>query len=119
MSVQIGEGVQELLVVSDEWQHRVRSIDIITGSGFQPMFSRRCRIVGWSVRETTGAAVAGFDLMNGQAISDDAPVTVNLAAGASSFAWVGHPGPLFSGGLGFNPRVGNMAGAIWVEDAGL
>lgn len=118
MAVNIGGApVEDVVIVSEEWGRHVRYV-MVTGQPAGVIYGRKCRLVGWSVRETTGSTAAGFDLMDGGSVNDSAPVTVNLLAGASSFGWVGHPGPKFDGGMFYNPRTGTIAGAVWVEDLG-
>lgn len=118
MTVEVGGDPGTEIVLADLPQWGVQVITITAVSGFQQLFGRPCQVVGWSTRETTGTAVAGFDLYDGPSTAAQLLATVQLAAGQSSMQWFGRPGPRSVVELNVNVRAGALAGVVYVRDLG-
>lgn len=73
-------------------------------------------LLGWSARETTGAAAASFDLYDGSS-AGGAPLGVqNLASGASETVLFETPGILLATGKVYLQVVsGSLAGVVYVR----
>jgi hypothetical protein len=70
-------------------------------------------LLGWSLYESTGAAAAVMQLVNGNTVNGDIPAGLSLAAGASNPHSIGTPGVLLDKGLYFSAVSGQMAGSIF------
>lgn len=71
-------------------------------------------LVGYTVRETAGAA-AVVNLRDGGDVAGDLVVTVALAAGASETVWFGPGGLNLAQGLYVDVAAGDVAGAVYLR----
>lgn len=70
------------------------------------------RLRGYSLRETTGAAVAAVELRDG-GTSGDLLAVVNLPAGGTVTVWLGD-GVAYTNGLDLIRVTGSVDGALWL-----
>lgn len=97
---------------SIDW-HPVIAIPVAALSAFAQISQRPCRLYGWSFLETTGAAPATLDLIDGGNASGASLSPFSLTAGQSTRDWLGKPGLLVQSGLSINVSSGTVRGTIW------
>jgi hypothetical protein len=74
------------------------------------------RLLGFSIRETTGAAAATIELRAGTDATGDLIIPINLGAGESAREWYGPDGVAFTGGLYLVRVAGTVDGSIWLGE---
>lgn len=91
-----------------------RAVAVSTDSA---VIARRGKLMGWSLRETGGAATATVDLYdNASAASGTRVGAVNLAISGSSTVWFG-PGVQLANGLFYDVGgTGVVAGSVYVDE---
>jgi hypothetical protein len=72
-----------------------------------------CVVLGWSLRETTGAAPATVEVWDGQDTTGQLIATISLLAGQSTRDWLGPQGVITTRGLFVSIVAGAIKGAIW------
>jgi hypothetical protein len=72
------------------------------------------RLLGWAVEESTGAAAAKVQLLDGTNIDGDLLAPISLAAGADSTQWFGPAGISFGTGLFASLVSGSVIGTVWL-----
>lgn len=72
------------------------------------------RLYGYAIKESTGAAPAEVDLLNGADAGGDLVVPITLTAGQSARDWFGPQGVVMEGGIFANVTAGAVKGAIFV-----
>lgn len=83
-------------------------------SASQPLITRNCRLYGWSVIESTGAAPAEIDLYDGGSNNGNLIAAIPLLTGVASQEWFGAPGLSIEGGVYAQMVSGSVRGAIWM-----
>lgn len=73
-------------------------------------------LAGWSVRETTGAAVAQLDLVDGGDATGVTIASIGLAAGESKVSTFGGHLLTIQNGLFVAVNAGSVTGALWFAD---
>lgn len=73
-------------------------------------------LAGWSLRETTGAAVAQVDLLDGGDTGGVLIASISLAAGASDARTFGGHLLTVQNGLFVAVNAGSITGALWFAD---
>lgn len=96
-----------------DW-HPVISLPIAATGAGGSLTQRPCRLYGWSFVETTGAAAAAFDLIDGGSAAGAEISPFTLTAGQSTRDWLGQPGLLIQSGLSLAVTAGTVRGAVWV-----
>jgi hypothetical protein len=76
------------------------------------------RVLGWSLRETTGAAPAVIELVSGTDATGDVVLTVSLAPAESARDWYGDTGVRALNGLFLVRISGQAKGAVYVDARG-
>lgn len=76
--------------------------------------SGRGAVKGWAFRETTGAAVATFNLWDGTANNGLMIAPLALASAGHESIWLGELGVSFTRGLFIEVTAGSVVGALWV-----
>lgn len=97
-----------------EVQWTALTLQIPTGTTDLSLIGGKGVLVGWAVKETTGAAVASFDLLDGQvAGGPKLLLPVTLAANESTRDW-----PLvwipFENGVFLDMNAGSIRGVVFV-----
>lgn len=72
-------------------------------------------LVGWSIRETTGAASAVFQLFSGTTTGGLQVAEIGLGPGLDSTPPIPYGGINCYNGLMINPVSGTVRGAVWVR----
>jgi len=91
-----------------------QSIAIPTsGVGGTILLSGRGVLKGWAFRETTGAAVATFNLWDGTANNGLLLSPLALASAGHESIWLGELGLSFTRGLFVEVTAGSIIGAVW------
>jgi hypothetical protein len=70
-------------------------------------------LLGWSLRETTGAAGATGIIYDGSATTGQIVAPINLAPSETTRDWFGPHGLRIDVGLYFDPTAGTIDGAVW------
>lgn len=96
-----------------DW-HPVIPVPIAATAAGLAITARPCRLYGWSLVETTGAAIAACDLIDGGAAAGTEITPITLSAGQSTRDWLGRPGLLVQSGLFLNVTAGTVRGAVWI-----
>lgn len=78
---------------------------LIAGSG---------RLIGWSWRETSGVAVAAFQLLDGGLTGSGMLETVSLGAGESTRDWQPLHAMPYYGSVFLNTLSGAFEGVVWL-----
>lgn len=78
------------------------------------LVGRTCVLMGWAAVETTGAAVAAFDLLDGADDGGSLIRPVALAAGASTADTFSSWGIVVQRGLRLRSVAGSVRGAVYV-----
>lgn len=78
------------------------------------------RLLGWGLKETTGAAQAACDVYDGSDATGQLGVPFTLLSNESVRDWLGPNGILFERGVFVNVTAGSVSGSMWIEllDAG-
>ena len=95
---------------------RIITIDIGAVAGSRQLYGRACRVHGFAVAESTGAATAAFVLRNGTSDAGEATVPVNLVASESAREYWGESGISFTEGLHYTLVSGSVVGTVWVSE---
>lgn len=72
-------------------------------------------LVGWSIRESTGSAVATVELEGNQGTGDPHVGEIQLASGASETKFLGDEGVLCEGGLNLHVIAGSVSGCVYAR----
>lgn len=72
-------------------------------------------LCGWSLRNTSAAAVAQIDLYDGADATGQLVATITLAANESTRDYLPQPGVTCRRGVYVNIVAGAVAGAVWVS----
>lgn len=70
-------------------------------------------LYGWSLRETTGAAIAQLDVYDGADQTGQLVATVVVPAGGSVAAYLAGIGVLCRRGVYVHASAGSVAGVLW------
>lgn len=73
-------------------------------------------LTGWSVRETTGAATADVDIVDGGSAAGDIVASINLNAGQTVRDTVGAYPVRLASGLFLRINSGTVDATFWVVD---
>lgn len=73
------------------------------------------RLMGWALKENTGAASAAFELYDGNDTTGQSLTPVNLVANESIRDWFGATGVLCERGLFINVTSGTVRGTLFVK----
>lgn len=76
-------------------------------------------IVGWSWIETTGAAAAEFNLVDGTGAGGALVAPISLSSGQSTRDLIPHPFLACHSGLFLDMVSGSVRGSVWVIEATL
>lgn len=79
------------------------------------LISRPCMIVGWTITEQTGSAVAKFQLWNGGSTGGVLVATVGLASAGSSVNPPTDDGILCESGVFLDIVSGQVQGAVYLK----
>lgn len=93
-----------------------RPLPVQSGPGAVLVVAGDVRLVGWSLIESTGAAVAQVDLIDGQANGGTLVGLVSLAAGASETRSVTGHGVQVASQLVLLVNAGSIRGVVYVID---
>lgn len=94
---------------------RVRAVPVNAGGGSGVLLGMGGVLLGWSVRESTGAAAAGFDLYDGHDATGSLLGTCALAAGAESQRTLFSEGVDVTAGLYLSVTSGAVHGVVYVR----
>lgn len=94
----------------------VRVIDVRGLSVSAPLFTRAAWLLGWSVTESTGLAVANVQVIDGGAPSGQLIATLPLTANGLSTVHPGDPGWPLEQGLFLNIISGTVTAAFVVGE---
>lgn len=72
------------------------------------------RLMGWAIKEATGAASAEIALLDGTNVDGDLLAPITLSAGQSSREWFGPAGVSFGAGLFVQTVSGAVTGTVWL-----
>lgn len=86
-----------------------------TVGGDKTLFTRRGILMGFSARETTGAARAAAQIIDGGDTNGTILVFPQTSSNASQVAWFGRDGPRISAGLFLHVVTGTMDIVMWVR----
>lgn len=78
-------------------------------------YASQATLRGWSVRESTGLAIAQLDLFDGLAASGVLVATITLKAGESTRDYLPGGGVSLQRGLWVVLTAGAVAGVAWIE----
>lgn len=67
-------------------------------------------LYGWSIRETSGAAVASVDIASGSPLV----ASIGMSAGSGSVEWFGPLGVACPGGVQIIANAGSWTGAVYL-----
>lgn len=96
----------------------VISHEIPTAAGLGAEVSGNARyLMGWSVANTSAAAVASFIIYDNTTAAGFAVHPVNLAPNESNREWFGPDGQWFAVGMFFEVTAGTVLGSVQVADA--
>lgn len=87
----------------------------ITVGGDKVLFTRRGILMGFSLRETTGAARTALQVIDGGDTNGTILVFPQASANASQVAWFGKDGPWISAGLFVHVVTGTADIVLWVR----
>lgn len=90
-----------------------RPITFAGGPGTYPLIGQRCHLVGWSIIETSGAAVASLAIINGTTAGAPAVAPINLAIGGMSALTAPLAGILCDAGLAVVVTAGAVSGTLF------
>ena len=93
----------------------VRSIPIAATGANMPIVKRKAELVGWSFVETTGAASAAVDIIDGGDANGAPIATITLNASESVRDTIGSPGILAKSGVFLKVVSGSVRGAVWLR----
>jgi len=74
-----------------------------------------CRLYGWAVKETTGAAPASFVIRDGGDANSTMVAPINLLASESRSDTTHNDGIMCTQGVLIDILAGSIVGAVWVE----
>jgi hypothetical protein len=86
-----------------------------TGASFLPL-TGDVLLAGWSVAESTGAAVASLDIFDGTDATGSLLASIRLAANESVQDSLPQPGVDAKVGLFVRVNAGSVIGALWLRD---
>lgn len=89
------------------------ALPIAAGSASAELVNGLGLLVGWAVRETTGAAGASLVLRDGVTAAGNLLVPINLDAGESTRDWLPHLGIAVERGV-FAAITGSVEGSVFV-----
>lgn len=91
---------------------RVFPVSVPTVTTQQIIISGRAKLIGWSLRETTGAAIATVEFQSGgNPIAEAA-----LAAGGSATNTLGQHGVIISQNITLVVLAGSVTGAVYITN---
>lgn len=90
------------------------TLPILTTAASVALIGRECRVYGFSLIETTGAAPANVQIFDGAGPGGSDAIEIALTAGQSTRDWYGAPGLRFQTGAYLNVLAGSVRGALWV-----
>jgi hypothetical protein len=93
----------------------VSSVPFGTITTDTPAISGPCRLYGWAIKESTGAAPAQFVIRDGGDQNSTMIAPINLLANESRSDTTHNDGILCTQGVLIDVIAGSIAGAIWVE----
>ena len=93
----------------------VKPIPIPATSTDALALNRPALLMGWSLRETTGAAVAAVRLFSGTTAGGQLVASIALASGGSSDHATSDDGVFVTGGLFLDVVAGSVEGAIYAR----
>lgn len=88
----------------------------VAGGGSQVSIGGNHLIMGWSLRETTGAAGAVVDIFDGQDATGQILATLSLVASESTRDWLGPDGIETDIGVFVRVNSGAVSGAVWIRE---
>lgn len=86
---------------------------------FANVISGRGVLVGWAIKETTGAATAVVNIRDGLGGNGLLLAPINLAANESTRDWFSDWGISFSAGVCVDVDSGSVSGSLWIIPQGL
>lgn len=104
--------------INGVWYH-ARRLPIATTTVGENLVSRGCLVTGWSFVESTGAAAAAFELLDGNDQNGIDAVEFTLTANQSTRDFWGDDGIYFESGPYLNVLSGSVKGALWYVDVAL
>ena len=93
----------------------VKGVGIGATTTTAQFFTGPARLMGWALRETTGAAGASCDLYDGNDVTGGIMVPFTFLANESVRDWLGPNGVLITRGAFLNVLTGSVKGALFVE----
>ena len=93
----------------------VKPIGIAATNASQQFFTGPARLMGWALRETTGAAGAQCDLYDGNDATGGLVVPFTFNANESVRDWLGPNGVLIQRGGFLNMLAGSVKGTLFAE----
>lgn len=85
------------------------------GSADNQVTTKECRVVGWSLRESTGSANAALEFYDGPSEAAQIIGTVGLAQGMSDTQHLAEGGVRCRRGLFVEMITGSITGAVWLR----
>jgi hypothetical protein len=90
-------------------------VQVLAVGADQLVISTEVRLCGWSLRETSAAAVAALRLRNGDSVGGPLVASIALASGGSDTVWLGDKGIRCGSGVFLDWLAGVFEGAIWLR----
>lgn len=90
-------------------------INFLTGTASAAMISRSGIIYGWAFEETTGAATAQLELIDGDSNNGDRIVPITLLANESTRDVFGQPGIWCDRGVYCRVLSGSIRGTVYYQ----
>lgn len=91
------------------------ALAVSSAAGSSRLVGQGCILVGWSIRETSGAAAAALTLYNGSDQTTQLVAGIGIVSGGSVVEGVGADGPFCDQGLFVHQESGAWSGAVWVK----
>lgn len=92
-------------------------VPVPAGAVSGPLFPGDQVVIGWSFKETTGAAPAEVWLVDGNDATGNPFAFLTLSAGQSRSDEVAGPGLCLTTGLALKVISGSVQGCVWTVDA--
>jgi hypothetical protein len=90
-------------------------IPIPTTTADKGLVTRPCLLIGWSLRETTGAGTASVEFEGSQSTAGPIVGEQVLASGGSGNQHIANEGVLCEGGLLLHVVSGSVTGVVWAR----
>ena len=104
-----------MLIVERLRERPCRPIPIPATGASHTLTSRPALLVGWSLRESTGAAAASVEFLSGTSANSGIAGEQQLAQGVSASQTIADEGCLCEGGIYLSVISGSVVGCVWAR----